>query len=321
MRATYLRLLLISRSEDISGCFPTHSCMYPSKRNKANLRTPKSKEVSHLIAVVTGGLRGLGKALGSELLAQGFVVVRGQRSFPPDTVCNQSVSNVRDLKLDLADRTSVQKFAEHLLDNLPYIDVLVNNAAICPDDPLDVANASSYWRSVMEVNFFAQVYLTERLLPLLQRSPRYPRVINVSSGDGELLLFSDPLKRRLESLHTSVSASHLTNNVDIVVKDIINGAFTLPIRDLIFNGQPAYKLSKAALNAYTRFAARRNRTSQEGDISFLSVCPGDVDTDMADWDAIVISPEEAVRRFSSVLSAGVPCKTGVFLREGKEISW
>lgn len=292
-----------------------------SKHNYFTPGASKSCEDSPLIVVITGGLRGLGKALVSELYEKGFVVIRGQRSRPLPTVSSQTVCNVRDIKLDLADRTSVREFSEQLLDQLPYIDLLINNAAICPDDPPDAANANFYWRSVMEVNFFAPVALTERLLPLLQRSSKYSRVINISSGDGELSFFSPRLQRQLERLSICVTASQLASDVDTVVRRLLSGFHDIPIHNLIFNSQPAYKLSKAALNAYTRFAASRNRMTAEKEIAFLSVCPGDVDTDMADSDAVLISPGEAVHRLSPVLNVNARCKTGVFLRDGREIPW
>lgn len=295
--------------------------MAGSQQRNANNGTPTANKSSHLIAVVTGGVRGLGKSIVLKLLSEGFLVVRGQRSNPSELVPSQQLSNVRDLRLDLANHNSVRNFSQLLLDELPYIDVLVNNAAICLEDPADVEGASHHWYSVMDVNFFAPMYLTERLLPLLQKSPRFPRVINISSGDGELLWFGEPLRSKLEQLSVCESVSDLRKKMGSILNDITTGAFSLPIQDLIFNGQSAYKLSKAALNAYTRLPVHRGRGLQNANISFLSVCPGDVDTDMADNCASLISTDEAVSRLSALLNVDLPCATGIFMRQGKEIPW
>ncbi|CDF38996.1 unnamed protein product [Chondrus crispus] len=278
---------------------------------------PKSSYGTRPIAVVTGASRGLGRALASHLSAQGYLVIAGQRAPAPKS-CN---FDIRHLRLDLADEDSLEAFCHYLLDNLPCIDVLVNNAASCPDHPGDTAKSASYWNSVLQVNFFASVRLTESLLPLLQQSLKYPRVVNISSGDGELLFFSESLKPRLERLEACNSTIQLIREVESIANNILDDSFGIPIDELIYNGQPAYKLSKALLNGYTRFASRRQERLQSPEVAFVSVCPGDVDTEMADFDAILISPEDAVWRLASVLVASKPCKTGVFLREGKEISW
>lgn len=141
----------------------------------------KSSDYTFLLAIITGELTGLGKALVSHLSEKGFVVIRGQCSHPLPTVSIQLVYNLRDVKLDLADRTSVGEFSQQLLDQLPYIDLLINSHL--SQWPSDTANASSYWRSVMLVDFFAPVAPTQRLLVILQRSSRYSPYL---LGDEEL---------------------------------------------------------------------------------------------------------------------------------------
>lgn len=278
-----------------------------------------SKRDTPLIAVVTGTSRGLGKALASHLSAEKYLIVSGQRTCLPSPEAKPLDSNIKHLRLDLAEERSQRIFSQYIVDHLPYIDVLVNNAAICPV-PNDSHSALD-WHSVLEVNFCAPVRLTERLLPLLQRSPTYPRVINISSGDGELLFFSESLRNRLQQLDACPSVHCLMKDVKCIANDTLCSALKTRIDGLIYNGQPAYKLSKAALNGYTRFASRRRTPSRGSDVAFVSVCPGDVDTDMADADVLTVSPHEAVRRLASVLEVTKPCKNGVFLRHGAEISW
>lgn len=276
------------------------------------------------VAVVTGGSRGVGRALVAKLEAHGFIVFAAQRSALDNhnDPGGRSCRNVKSCHLDLADPQSVERLAEYLTELLPSIDLLINNAAICPTQPRSENEIAVYWREVMNINFHAPVRLTEKLLPLLHRSRRHPRVVNISSGDGELLYFSESIRACLEELPECQSTRELADATERIVAHILETTDTSARQELIACGQPAYKLSKAALNAYTRFASRhQTEIGSTTGVRFLSICPGDVDTAMADDTAQLIPPEEAVRRMQKALDVNQSCRTGVFLRYGKQIPW
>lgn len=271
------------------------------------------------IAVVTGASRGLGQAIVSTLLDHNYHVICGQRTMPPQFNPN---SNLRMIPLDLASNQSIQTFTEVVIDQLPYIDLLVNNAAICPDYPSEVHDVHEHWRSVMQVNFFAHVQLTTRLLPLLQRSSKLSRIINISSGDGELLYFESSLRTKLVQVSGLECVPSMVQYIQRLVEEMVGNARDGNIAEKIFNGQPAYKLSKAAINVYTQVAARTYSKHATGhSIRFVSICPGDVDTAMADEGVYTISPVDAVHRMWPVLEVNIPCPNGVFMRDNKLIPW
>ena len=136
------------------------------------------------VALVSGASRGIGREIARQLAADhGYLVLAGARdpeaAGPPD---HPAISFVR---LDVADQASVDRLAARIESDPGRLDVLVNNAGIygsatgAADYDLDEANR------VLAVNLFGAWRLVKAVLPLLRRSDR-PRIVNVSSGAGQL---------------------------------------------------------------------------------------------------------------------------------------
>lgn len=276
-----------------------------------------------LIAVVTGASRGLGRAITELLHARGYNVITGQRTQPPPLPSKSYLSastpastavgglllpNVKWLHVDLADPDSVSSFVEEVVHRLrlPHVDLLVNNAAVCPDDDSDDDGKHHEWDGVMQTNVKAHAIITHALYPLLARSPAHARVVNVSSGDGEMVYFDDRVQVRLTQLDMCDDVGRFVRDVDSFCQ------WLYPHRRWLVhscNGQISYKVSKALLNALSRMTARMwssTRTSIQTDtysmtmqetqreeqdeqnkkdgrvVSVVTVCPGDVRTNMMD---------------------------------------
>jgi NAD(P)-dependent dehydrogenase (short-subunit alcohol dehydrogenase family) len=94
--------------------------------------------------------------------------------------------DVHALHLDVSDGASVRALTERLAAEHGGADVLVNNAAILLDEESDVLEASvESIRASLETNVYGPFRLCQALVPgMLAR--RYGRVVNVSSGAGQL---------------------------------------------------------------------------------------------------------------------------------------
>ncbi|KAF5760300.1 putative (+)-neomenthol dehydrogenase [Helianthus annuus] len=124
----------------------------------------------------------------------------------------------------------------------------------------------------LETNYYGTKKVTEALVPLLQLS-KSPKIVNVTSSYGQLShIPNDELKRELD-------------DIDNLTKERINEIIRSFLRDfkaakLRENGWPltpsAYKVSKAAINAYTRLMAKELKY-----ILVNCVDPGHVKTDMS----------------------------------------
>jgi NAD(P)-dependent dehydrogenase (short-subunit alcohol dehydrogenase family) len=131
------------------------------------------------VAVITGGSRGLGRALTQGLVERGWSVVVDARTAPDlEAVAGEQVVTVAGDVTDAAHRHRLIEAAA----GLGGLDLVVNNASVLgpspqptlSDYPLDTL------REVYEVNTLAPLALVQEALPLLRRAPR-GRVVNVTS--------------------------------------------------------------------------------------------------------------------------------------------
>jgi NAD(P)-dependent dehydrogenase (short-subunit alcohol dehydrogenase family) len=137
------------------------------------------------VALVTGGGRGLGRAIAHALAEQGASVAVGARSTDEvDAVAGElrdAGRNATSVPLDVADPASVENAVRRVTDELGPVDVLVNNAGVVwPLGLLTKVDADEWQRSVA-INLFGVVRCIRAVLPgMLER--RYGRIINLSSG-------------------------------------------------------------------------------------------------------------------------------------------
>jgi NAD(P)-dependent dehydrogenase (short-subunit alcohol dehydrogenase family) len=134
------------------------------------------------VALVSGANRGIGREIAIQLARDHeFLVLAGARD--PETV--EAADNLVALELDVTDDDSVGAALAGAEENPGSLDVLVNNAGIYgPHEGVagyDLAEA----RRVIETNVFGPWRLIQAALPLLRRSGS-PRIVNVSSGAGQL---------------------------------------------------------------------------------------------------------------------------------------
>jgi NAD(P)-dependent dehydrogenase (short-subunit alcohol dehydrogenase family) len=132
-----------------------------------------------VIALVTGGNRGIGLEVCRQLARGGHEVILGSR----DRAKGEQVANgLRVVELDVADDESVRRAAAEI----DALDVLVNNAAILYDTWARASSADlQEAHTALETNLFGAWRTTLAFLPQLRRSA-HPRVVNVSSESGSL---------------------------------------------------------------------------------------------------------------------------------------
>jgi NAD(P)-dependent dehydrogenase (short-subunit alcohol dehydrogenase family) len=159
--------------------------------------------LSGKVALVTGGARGLGVEIASEIAKLGAHVIVAARSRQGGEDAAAMLRSRGDqasaLELDVTREKDRSAALASIARNHGRLDILVNNAAIFLDGP-DAGSPvtrepsralQTEVRETFEVNFFAPLFLTQTLLPLLMRSDA-PRIVNVSSMRGSLTHMSDP---------------------------------------------------------------------------------------------------------------------------------
>jgi NAD(P)-dependent dehydrogenase (short-subunit alcohol dehydrogenase family) len=230
------------------------------------------------IAIVTGGNRGLGLEIARQLMKSDLFVVVGARDRAKCEAALAALAstgaNAEAFPLDVNDTKSVRRFVEEVDKKHGAPGVLVNNAGVYPEetDAKVVDTPTSMWRETLETNLFGAVRMCREVVPLMKKL-RYGRIVNMSSGLGQLQTMGE--------------------------------------------GSPAYRVSKAALNALTRTLAAE--VAGHG-ILVNSMSPGWVRTDMGGDDAPRSVEEGAdTAVWLSLLPSNGP--TGQFFRDRKPIPW
>ena len=190
-------------------------------------------DVSGKVALVTGGSRGIG-----EMIAEGFVAngVKTYISARKGQACDATAARLSKLgecvsiPADLSTLDGIAALVGEIKDREEKLDILVNNAGATWGAPIEEFPESA-WDKVMDINVKGPFFLTQALLPLLEKSatPEDPaRIIMVGSIDGlgvnRLPTFSyGPSKAALHHL-TRTLALHLADR-HITANAIAPGPF------------------------------------------------------------------------------------------------
>ncbi|MFD1936520.1 MULTISPECIES: SDR family oxidoreductase [Nonomuraea] len=140
-----------------------------------------------MIALVTGGNRGIGLEIGRQLAGLGHTVLLTARSMEAATAAADRLGpGVHALQLDVTSQADAERAAAEIAERFGQLDVLINNAAITYDTWQRAIDADlDIVREAAETNLYGPWRLTQALLPLLRKS-RHPRVVNVSSEAASL---------------------------------------------------------------------------------------------------------------------------------------
>ncbi|XP_027156824.1 (+)-neomenthol dehydrogenase-like [Coffea eugenioides] len=257
-------------------------------------------------AVVTGGNKGIGFEICKQLASQGILVVltardvkKGNEAF--EKLKDSGLSeNVVFHQLDVVEPASIASLVDFIESHFGKLDILVNNAGaaglmvegdvsiikeIIMADDLKVAGQEvpeikadakliqtyDLAEGSLQTNYYGVKQMIEAFIPLLQLSSS-PRIVNVSSLMGRLELLSHQWAIEVLSDGESLTEERVDKVVTEFLKDFKDGTAEAKCWPATFT---AYKVSKAAINAYTRILAKKYPT-----ICINCVCPGYCKTDI-----------------------------------------
>ncbi|KAL8106771.1 hypothetical protein AgCh_023515 [Apium graveolens] len=236
-------------------------------------------------ALVTGGNKGIGFEICKKLAANDIRVILTARNEKNgrEAVEKLKLSGFSDVvfhQLDVKDPASIAALADYVERNFGKLDILVNNAAALGQV---IANPQAFrsfkdgaaFNQVLDenahllegileenyelaedclrTNYYGAKAVTTELLPFLQLS-HSARIVNVTSVYGKLMwIYNEKVKAELNDVE-SLTEEKIDKIVEWFLKDYKEN-------NLKANGWPitvsAYKISKAAINAYTRLLARK----------------------------------------------------------------
>jgi 3-oxoacyl-[acyl-carrier protein] reductase len=138
------------------------------------------------VALVTGGSRGIGRAICETLARDGAMVIATARNVDAIHSWVQEQPELRGrvtpMALDVCDRAACDRVVEELIQKHERIDVLVNNAGITRDGLL-MSMEDDAFNAVLDTNLKGAFYLMRAVSRHMVRA-RKGRIINISSFSG-----------------------------------------------------------------------------------------------------------------------------------------
>jgi len=137
-------------------------------------------------AIITGTNRGIGKAVLEIFAANGANIYAHARTETPEfsaelvRLSKEHYVDIRPFCFDLTDHSAMKAKVSDIAAAKRPVDILVNNAGIVAESASFVMTSAEKMKSVFEVNFFAQMALTQYVVRLMTRQGR-GAIINVSS--------------------------------------------------------------------------------------------------------------------------------------------
>ncbi len=143
------------------------------------------------IALVTGGNRGIGFEVCRQLARHGLSVVLTARDASKGKAAAKGLQDeglaVEFHRLDVTSCRSIRACVAAVAGRRGRIDVLVNNAGVMidPRGSRFLDSKLDTYRDTLETNLYGPLQLAQAVVPLMKAS-RYGRIVNVSSGQGQL---------------------------------------------------------------------------------------------------------------------------------------
>jgi NAD(P)-dependent dehydrogenase (short-subunit alcohol dehydrogenase family) len=140
------------------------------------------------VAIVTGGASGLGKAMVTRFIEEGCrVAIPDLNGAAAEATAAeieaQSPGRAVGLRVDVTNADDVKAMVKTVIDKWGRIDILINNAGICPVMPFEDLTVDM-WDKVMIVNLRSMFLCTQAVAPIMIQAG-YGKIVNIASFAGQ----------------------------------------------------------------------------------------------------------------------------------------
>ncbi len=135
------------------------------------------------VALVTGGTRGIGRAISEELKNKGYTVVANYAGNDEAANAFKDETGIPVYKFDVGDFDAVAAAVAQIKADVGAIEVLVNNAGITRDKPLHKMDKTD-WDAVIHTNLSSLFNLCRNVIDDM-RAASFGRIISISSINGQ----------------------------------------------------------------------------------------------------------------------------------------
>lgn len=152
-----------------------------------NHETTVNLNLQNRVAIVTGGARGIGRAIALALASEGVKVVIADLNFSGARQVAGEISErgqtALALRVDVSESKDLDNLVRAALKRFGVIDILVNNAGICPRTSFETISEDE-WDRVMAINLKSAFLLSQKVFPHMKRK-KFGRIINMASAAGK----------------------------------------------------------------------------------------------------------------------------------------
>jgi 3-oxoacyl-[acyl-carrier protein] reductase len=137
------------------------------------------------VCIVTGGAKGIGKAICEIFCKSGATVALWDILESGQETCNKIIEEGGDIffqKINITDPKSVDQGVAQIIDKYGKIDILINNAGVVRDRSFTKMSKEE-WDTVIDINLNAIFLVTKAVFPIMKKA-RYGRIISASSING-----------------------------------------------------------------------------------------------------------------------------------------
>ncbi len=140
-------------------------------------------------ALITGGSRGIGRAIAIELASEGArVAINFASSEKKAQAVADEISKAGGTcilaKADIGDPKAARAMVEKVAEEFTHLDILVNNAGITRDALLP-RMTDEQWMEVIQTNLGGCFFCTSAAIPIMTKQS-YGRIVNISSMNGQV---------------------------------------------------------------------------------------------------------------------------------------
>lgn len=283
------------------------------------------------VALVTGSNKGIGKEIVRRLYNEGntVTIIACRDKALGEAACEEikkssdgtpsgaeSEDRLLVCPFDLTDEETITATAKFVKERYGKLDILINNAAICFNDPtlygkVPFTPFEGQASITIQTNFFGTLRLTQAVLPLLQQSDESPRIINIASAAGRLSI----LKSK-DMMDTVTSPTLTLETLEQLMTDFVSTVENGTHKEKGFPNT-CYGMSKLGIIAMTKVLAKKYPN-----IMSNSVDPGYCATDQNNNQGFVSAERGSFTPFLlATLSRDQINRSGGHFFEEQEIIW
>ncbi|MEO9461674.1 MAG: acetoacetyl-CoA reductase [Marinomonas sp.] len=135
------------------------------------------------VAVVTGGTRGIGRAICEQLQSEGYTVLANYAGNDSAAQQLKAETGIESYKFDVGDHAACQDACAQIAADIAPVDVVVNNAGITRDGTLHKMSFDD-WNEVMRINLGGCFNMAKACFPGM-RERGWGRIVNIGSINGQ----------------------------------------------------------------------------------------------------------------------------------------